>query len=139
VVPRIAATSQALVVTAALVAGCGGSGHSPAEVHLAALANSVCVEADNMGLHRGQKAKLANLRAQLNSDQELPRVATYVADARASARSQATLSKLSYREYEPAASTLLKESSRLEGKLQSDLKALGWTACAGSRFDLGAR
>ena len=68
-------------------------------------------------MHGRLKAELARLRAQLNSDQELPRVATYVADAQASARSQATLSKLSYKEYGLAASTLLKESSRLERKI----------------------
>jgi hypothetical protein len=45
---RIAATSLAVVVTATLVAGCGGSGHSPAEAHLAALANGVCREVENM-------------------------------------------------------------------------------------------
>jgi hypothetical protein len=136
---RIAATSLVLVVTATLVAGCGGSGHSPAEAHLAALANGVCREAENMGMHGRLKAELAKLRAQLNSDKELPRVATYVADAQATARSQATLSKLSYKKYAPAASTLLKESSRLERKIQSDLKALGWTACAGARLGLGVR
>ena len=114
---RIAATSLVLVVSATLVAGCGGSGQSPAEAHLAALANGVCREAENIGMHGRLKAELARLRAQLNSDQELPRVATYVADAQASARSQATLSKLSYKEYGPAASTLLKESSRLERKI----------------------
>lgn len=124
-------TSLALVVTATLVAGCGGSGHSPAEVHLAALANRACGEVQNMGLHQGLKAERAKLRAQLNSDQALPRVATYLTDTQASSRSQAALSKLSYREYEPSAAPLLKESTRLEHKIRSDLKALGWTACGG--------
>jgi hypothetical protein len=136
---RIAATSLAVVVTATLVAGCGGSGHSPAEAHLAALANGVCREVGSMGTHDRLKAELAELRTQLNSDQQLPRVATYVADAQASARLQAALSKLSYKEYGPAGSTLLKESSRLERKIQSDLKALGWTACTGQRLGSGAR
>jgi hypothetical protein len=136
---RITATSLVLVVTATLVAGCGGSGHSPAEAHLAALANAACGEAENMSMHVRLKAELAKLRAQLNSDQELPRVATYVADAQASDRLQATLRKLSYKKYAPAASRLLKESSRLERKIESDLKALGWTACAGARLGLGAR
>jgi hypothetical protein len=131
---RIAATSLALVVTATLAAGCGGSGHSPAEVHLAGLANGVCREAETMGMHRGLKAELAGLRAQLDSDQQLPRVATYVADAQESARLQSALSKLSYKEYGPAGSALLRESSQLERRIQSDVKALGWTACTGQRF-----
>jgi hypothetical protein len=129
---RIVATSLALIVTATLAGGCGGSGHSPAEVHLAALANRACSEAQNMGLHQGLKAEHAKLRAQLNSDQRLPRVATYLADAQASAKSEAALTKLSYREYEPSATPILKESSRLYLKIQSDLKALGWTACGGA-------
>ncbi|MGA2319989.1 MAG: hypothetical protein ABSG95_04500 [Solirubrobacteraceae bacterium] len=128
---RIAATSLVLVATATLAAGCGGSGHSAAEAHLAALANAVCREAENLGPHGRLKAELAKLRAQLNSDQKLPRVATYVADVQASDRLQAALSKLSYKEYQPAASTLLKESSRLERKIQAHLKALGWT-CMGT-------
>lgn len=132
---RIAATSLALVVTATLVAGCGGSGQSPAEAHLATLANDVCRTAEDIGLQPGLPAKLARLRAQLNADQELPRVATYVADAQARVRSQATLSRLSYKQYGPSGSALLRESFRLKGKIQSDVKALGWTACTG----LGAR
>jgi hypothetical protein len=127
-VPRIAATSLVLVVTATLVAGCGGSGHSPAEAHLAGLANGMCRETENMGMHPRLKAEIAELRAQLKSDLELPRVATFVADAEARARSRAALSKLTYKD--PAASTLLKASSRLERKVLSDAKALGWTACA---------
>src|SRR5664279_1858292 len=110
---RIGATSLALVVIATLVAGCGGGGHSPAEAHLAALANGVCGRAQGMGPHNLLKAELAELRTQLNSDQQLPRVATYVADAQTSARSKAALSKLSYQQYRPAGSTLLKESPRL--------------------------
>jgi hypothetical protein len=48
--------------------------------------------------------------------------------------------KLAYGEYGPVSSTLLKESSRLERKVQSDLKALGWAACAGARgLGLGGR
>lgn len=129
---RIAATSLAVVVTASLVAGCGGIGHSAGEARLATLANGVCREADSIGAYGGMKVRLAKLDAQLNSDRELPRVATYLADAQASASLRATLSKLSYKEYAPAASPLLKESSRLERKLQSDAKALGWTACAGT-------
>lgn len=135
---RIAVTSLVLVVTAMLVTGCGRSGRSPAEAHLAALANSVCNEVQNMGLHQGLGAKDSELRAHLNSDGKLPRVATYVADAQASARSQATLNKPSYREYLPAASTLLRESSRLKRKVQSDLKALGWKACGEVRPGLGS-
>jgi len=131
-VKRIVATSLVLVATATFVAGCGGSGLSPAEAHLAALANRACSEAQNMGLHQGLKAEHAKLRAQLNSDQQLPRVATYLADAQASAKSEAALSKLSYREYEPSATPILKEASRLYLEIQSDLKALGWTACGGA-------
>jgi len=127
---RIAATSLVLVVTATLVAGCGGSGHGPAEAYLAALANGMCGEAENMGMHGRLKAEIAELRAQLNSDRELPRVATFVADVEARARSRAALNKLSYKEYGPAASTLLKASRRLERKILSDAQALGWTACA---------
>jgi hypothetical protein len=39
---------------------------------------------------------------------------------------RAALSKLSYKEYEPAASTLLNQASRLERKIKADVKALGW-------------
>jgi uncharacterized OsmC-like protein len=123
---RLVATSLALAATIMFVAACGGGGHSPAEAHLAALANAVCSEVENMGHHDRLKEELAKLRAQLSSDRKLPRVATYLADEQANDRVQAALSKLSYKEYEPAASTLLKESSRLQRKLELDVKALGW-------------
>jgi hypothetical protein len=128
---RIVATSLALVATVMLVAGCGGGGHSPAEAHLAVLANALCSEAENFSLHYRLKEDSAKLRAQLSSDRKLPRVATYLADFQASARMRAALSKLSYKEYEPAASTLLKQASRLERKIKADVKALGWQ-CTGT-------
>lgn len=115
-----------------LVVGCGGSGHST-EAQLATLANGVCRDVESMGMHSRLKAEHAKLRAQLKLHQQLPRVATYIADAEASARSSAALYKLS-----PAASTLLKDSPRLERKVLSDEKALGWTACAGLVVRLGA-
>jgi hypothetical protein len=125
-VPRIPAIALAVAVTATLVGGCGGGGQSPAEAHLAALANGLCAEAENLSQHFRMKADIARLRAQLNSDQQLPRVATYLADAKASARTQAALSKLSYKEFEPSAAPLLKESTRLKRKVEADAKALGW-------------
>jgi hypothetical protein len=127
-----------LVVAAALVAGCGGSGHSPAETHLAALANHVCREVQYPGVNEDHLgAELAQLRTQLDSDKELPRVATYIADLHASAKSQSALNELSSKEYAVTGSTLSKQTSRLKRKVQSDIKALGWTDCAG--IGVGAR
>jgi hypothetical protein len=126
VVPRIVATALALAVTATLVGGCGGGGQSPAEAHLAALANGLCAEAGNMSQHFPMKEDIAKLRAELNLDRKLPRVATLLADSEASDRTQAALSKLSYKEFEPSAAPLLKESTRLKRKVKADAKALGW-------------
>jgi hypothetical protein len=123
---RIAATVLALAVIATPVAGCGGGGRSSAEAHLAVLANALCSEAENLTLHYRQKEDIAKLHAQLSSDRKLPRVSTFLADAEASAKTQAALSKLSYKEYEPSAAPLLKESTRLKRKVEADAKALGW-------------
>lgn len=126
VVSRIAATALAVAVTATLIGGCGGGGHSPAEAHLATVANGLCAEAGNLSQHFRMKEDIAKLRAQLNLDRKLPRVAALLADAEASARTQAALSKLSFKEFEPSAAPLLKESTRLKRKVKADAKALGW-------------
>lgn len=131
---RIVATWLVLSVTAVLVAGCGGSGRTPAETHLAAVANAACREAENLSLHHRLKAELAELRALLRSDEKLPRVAIYIADVQARDRLLARLRKLSYKEYESPAVPLLKESTLLKRKVEADLKALGWTSCGTRLF-----
>ncbi len=126
VVSRITVTALALTVTATLGAGCAGGGRSPAEIQLALVANRLCAEVANFSQHYGVKEDIAKLRAQLHLDRKLPRVATFLADAEASARAQTALSRLFYREFAPSAAALLKGATRLERKVEADSKALGW-------------
>jgi hypothetical protein len=131
---RIATTCLVLSATLMIVAGCGGNGRTPAEAHLAAVANAACREAESLSLHYGLKAELAELRALLRSDEKLPRVAVYIADVEARDRLLARLRKLSYKEYESSAAPLLKKSTLLKHKVEADLKALGWTSCGTRLF-----
>jgi hypothetical protein len=124
------------------MAGCGGSASSRVEEHLAAVADAACRNAQGMGDHFHLGTDLAGVRALINSDSKLPRVATLIGDLAARAREQVALRKLSRkarngsffsrRERDEANPFwLLEESYRLEVKVQADLKALGMTSCLG--------
>ncbi len=131
-----------LICVVAAVAGCGGSALSRAEAHLAAVANAACRNAEDMGDHFDLGTDLAGVRALIDSERKLPRVATLIRDMAARQREQVALRKLARKAGNGAyfsrkegkganAFSLLEESYRLEVKVQADLKALGMTSCLG--------
>jgi hypothetical protein len=132
-VPRIAATWLALSVTAVIVVGCGGSGHSAAEARFVALANAVCLKTNtDRATSPPTTTEFARLRALAKSARKAPRVATLLSDFAARRRLRTALSKLSNKTYSVTLGSYLDKAYRLNVRVYTDEKALGLARCLGA-------
>lgn len=133
-----------LTYVAAALAGCGGgspTAANAAETHLVALANAICRESNDSRVTGAtvlakRDSELAMLRSLARADRRLPRVETYISDLAARSRLRAVmLHEASARKNGSAtdAFSLLKESYRLDAKVDVDENALRLTACIGPR------
>lgn len=131
---RIAATCLVLSGTTLFVAGCGGSGQSPAEARFVALAEAICLKTNTIKAESPPtSAEFAKLRSLAESARKAPRVATFLSDLAVRQRLRAALSKLANRKSNaPEAGSYLEKSYRLNVKVYADEKALGLTSCLGS-------
>jgi hypothetical protein len=131
-----------LACLAAALAGCGGSGLSPAEAHFAAAAKAVCANVENMGDHADMLKLLARYRSAKTAALNSPRVAALMSDWAAERKVLAEMQR------ETAAGTVhpLKPGEARPSSLEEDIlhlrrkvdaleKTLGFALCLGPHAD----
>jgi hypothetical protein len=137
---RVPCLALALGCLAVALAGCGGSGLSPAEARFAATARTLCLDSQNTGDHASTSRELARFRTAKTAARNSPRVAALLADQAARRKVLAELrlegAAGTFHHRKPSEArpiSLMEDASRLGREVNALEKALGFGPCLGPR------